>query len=85
MPPPAPRLAWLRRSVRAAKREVPISSVREGEVVGEHTVRFAGAAEELCLTHRALERGIFARGALAAGLWLAPNPGPLWHAGCHGF
>ena len=54
--------------------EIPISSVREGEVVGEHTVRFAGAAEELHLTHRALERGIFARGALAAGLWLASQP-----------
>jgi 4-hydroxy-tetrahydrodipicolinate reductase len=54
--------------------EIPISSVREGEVVGEHTVRFAGAAEELLLTHRALERGIFARGALAAGLWLASQP-----------
>jgi 4-hydroxy-tetrahydrodipicolinate reductase len=54
--------------------EVPISSVRQGEVVGEHTVRFAGAAEEICLTHRALERGIFARGALAAGLWLAAQP-----------
>ena len=54
--------------------EIPISSVREGEIVGEHTVRFAGVAEELRLTHRALERGIFARGALAAGLWLASQP-----------
>jgi 4-hydroxy-tetrahydrodipicolinate reductase len=54
--------------------EIPISSVREGEVVGDHTVRFAGAAEELRLTHRALERGIFARGALAAAMWLASQP-----------
>jgi 4-hydroxy-tetrahydrodipicolinate reductase len=54
--------------------EVPIASVREGDVVGEHTVRFADAAEEIRLTHRALERGIFARGALAAGLWLAAQP-----------
>jgi 4-hydroxy-tetrahydrodipicolinate reductase len=54
--------------------EVRISSVREGEVVGEHAVRFTGPAEELCLSHRALERGVFARGALAAALWLAPQP-----------
>lgn len=54
--------------------EIPISSIREGEVVGEHTVHFVGAAEQLRLTHRALERGIFARGALAAGLWLASQP-----------
>lgn len=49
----------------------PIASVREGEGVGEHTVRFAGSGEELTLTHRALERGVFARGALAAALWLS--------------
>lgn len=55
-------------------REAPITSVREGEVVGEHTVRLTGAGEELCLTHRALERGIFARGALAAALWLSSQP-----------
>jgi 4-hydroxy-tetrahydrodipicolinate reductase len=50
---------------------IPISSVREGEVVGEHTVRFTGPGEELALTHRALQRDIFARGALAAALWLS--------------
>jgi len=49
----------------------PIASVREGEVVGEHTVRFAGSGEELTLSHRALERDVFARGALAAALWLS--------------
>ena len=53
---------------------IRIASRREGEVVGEHTVRFAGAGEELVLGHRALERGVFARGALAAALWLAPQP-----------
>jgi len=42
--------------------------------VGEHTVRFAGPGEELTLTHRALERDIFARGALAAALWLSSQP-----------
>ena len=52
----------------------PIASVREGEVVGEHTVRFAGPGEELTLTHRALKRDIFARGALAAALWLSSQP-----------
>jgi 4-hydroxy-tetrahydrodipicolinate reductase len=54
--------------------QIPISSVREGDVVGEHTVRFSGAGEQLCLTHRALERSIFARGALAAALWLSSQP-----------
>lgn len=46
------------------------SSVREGEVVGEHTVRFSLDGEEFELVHRANDRSIYARGALAAGLWL---------------
>jgi 4-hydroxy-tetrahydrodipicolinate reductase len=54
--------------------QIPIASVREGDIVGEHTVLFADAGEELRLTHRALDRGIFARGALAAALWLASQP-----------
>jgi 4-hydroxy-tetrahydrodipicolinate reductase len=58
----------------AAGPEIPISSVREGELVGEHTVQFAGPGEELVLAHRASDRAIFARGALAAALWLAPQP-----------
>jgi len=34
-------------------------------------VLFCGAGEELVLTHRARERGVFARGALSAALWLS--------------
>jgi 4-hydroxy-tetrahydrodipicolinate reductase len=37
-------------------------------------VQFSAAGEELFLTHRATDRAIFARGALAAALWLAPQP-----------
>jgi 4-hydroxy-tetrahydrodipicolinate reductase len=53
---------------------VGVASQRSGEVVGEHTVRFSGPGESLELTHRAQDRAIFARGALAAALWLAPRP-----------
>lgn len=45
-------------------------SRREGEVIGEHTVTFRLAGECFDLAHRAADRGIFARGALDAGLWL---------------
>jgi 4-hydroxy-tetrahydrodipicolinate reductase len=54
--------------------EIGFASVRAGDVVGEHTVLFTGTGEELRLTHRANDRAIFARGALAAALWLAPRP-----------
>lgn len=44
--------------------------VRGGDIVGEHTALLAGPGERLELTHRATDRGVFARGALAAAAWL---------------
>lgn len=50
--------------------EIGFAVVRGGDIVGEHTVLFAGPGEELRLSHRAGERALFARGALRAALWL---------------
>jgi 4-hydroxy-tetrahydrodipicolinate reductase len=50
---------------------IGFSVVRAGDIVGEHTVVFAGAGERLELTHRATDRDVFARGALRAAEWLA--------------
>jgi len=56
--------------------QIPIQSIREGEVVGVHTVTFAQAGECLELTHRASSREIFARGALRAAQWVTgKSPG----------
>jgi 4-hydroxy-tetrahydrodipicolinate reductase len=56
--------------------ETPISSVRAGDIVGEHTVLYAGPHERVELTHRAHSRAVFAAGALRAALWLyAQKPG----------
>jgi len=49
--------------------DIGFASLRGGTVVGDHSVIFAGAGERLELSHRAEDRGIFARGALAAALW----------------
>lgn len=54
--------------------EIGFAVVRGGDIVGEHTVLFAGPGEELRLSHRAGERAIFARGALRAALWLVGRP-----------
>lgn len=51
--------------------EIGFAVVRAGDIVGEHTVLFAGSGESLTLAHRATDRGIFARGALEAAAWLA--------------
>ncbi len=53
---------------------IPIESHRQGEVIGEHEVTLEGPGERLRLAHEALDRGVFAQGALAAALWLASRP-----------
>ena len=60
------------------KIEIPIESIREGEVVGEHTVSFVEPGERLELTHRAGSREIFARGALRAAEWVVGKPARLY-------
>ena len=62
----------------AQKKEIPIHSIRENEVVGEHTVIFTGPGERLELTHRAASREIFARGALRAADWIMGKPPGLY-------
>ena len=56
--------------------EVGIHALRGGDVVGDHTVMFAALGERLELTHKASDRGIFARGALRAAQWVvSQKPG----------
>jgi 4-hydroxy-tetrahydrodipicolinate reductase len=49
--------------------DIGFATLRGGTVVGDHSVIFAGAGERLELTHRAEDRGIFARGAVQAAIW----------------
>jgi 4-hydroxy-tetrahydrodipicolinate reductase len=58
--------------------EIGFASLRGGDIVGEHTVSFTAPGEQLLLTHRALDRAIFARGALKAASWLAVQPVGLY-------
>jgi 4-hydroxy-tetrahydrodipicolinate reductase len=53
-----------------AAEEIGLHSVRGGDVVGDHTVIFAGVGERVELTHRASTRETFARGALRAAAWV---------------
>jgi 4-hydroxy-tetrahydrodipicolinate reductase len=72
----AKTLAEILKAVRNS--EIPIQSIREGDVVGEHNVIFSGPGESLELTHRAANRGIFARGALRAAKWIISKPPGLY-------
>lgn len=49
--------------------DIGFVSLRGGDVVGDHTVIFAGPGERIELTHRATDRSIFARGAVKAAMW----------------
>ncbi len=50
--------------------EIGIQTIRAGDIVGEHTVYFAGAGERLEITHRAHSRDNFAKGAVLAAAWV---------------
>ena len=59
-----------------ARGAIGFSSIRGGDVVGEHDVIFAAEGERIVLRHLATDRAIFARGALKAALWgLGKKPG----------
>jgi 4-hydroxy-tetrahydrodipicolinate reductase len=57
---------------------IGFASLRAGDVVGEHTALLAADGERLELTHRAQDRMVFARGALAAAAWLIGRPAGLY-------
>lgn len=53
-----------------------IQAIREGDVIGRHTIHFNGPNETITITHDATNRDLFARGALRAALWLCgQSPG----------
>lgn len=51
---------------------------RGGDVVGEHDVSFFGTGERLVLSHKATDRGLFARGAIRAAIWLKDREAGLY-------
>jgi len=58
--------------------DVPIDSIREGEIVGEHTITFDSELDMIEITHSAKTRDIFVRGALAAAKFVVGKPAGLY-------
>ncbi len=58
--------------------EIGMHAMRGGDVVGDHTVIFAGNGERVELTHQATSRETFARGALRAVRWVRGRPAGLY-------
>ncbi len=60
------------------RKELGISAVRGGTIVGDHDVIFAGTDEVITFSHRAYSRNVFAKGALQAAKYLAGRPAGLY-------
>ncbi|MCI9542235.1 MAG: 4-hydroxy-tetrahydrodipicolinate reductase [Lachnospiraceae bacterium] len=63
------------------KKEIGISAVRGGSIVGEHDVIFAGTDEVITLQHTAYSKAIFGKGAISAAKFLAGKPAGLYGMG----
>ncbi|MGH8528767.1 MAG: 4-hydroxy-tetrahydrodipicolinate reductase [Nevskiales bacterium] len=60
------------------RKTIGFSTIRGGDVVGDHTVMFLGAGERVEISHKASSRLTFAMGAMRAALWLAGKPAGLY-------
>lgn len=58
--------------------EIGIQTIRAADIVGEHTIYFAGTGERIELSHRAHTRDHFARGAAAAAAWIVGKPNGMY-------
>ena len=61
------------------KSEIGIHAVRGGNIVGEHTVIFAGCDEVIELKHSATSKEVFAVGALRAAMFMQNKPAGLYN------
>ena len=60
------------------RKTIGFSTIRAGDIVGEHTVMFADEGERVEITHKATSRMTFANGALRAAVWLKDKPNGLY-------
>jgi 4-hydroxy-tetrahydrodipicolinate reductase len=74
----AKRLVEILSHAREQRPPLSAQSIRAGDIVGEHTILFAGPGERLELTHRAASRETFAVGALRAARWVIDQPPGLY-------
>lgn len=60
------------------KKDIPMHSIRLGDIFGDHTVVFCGNSERIEIKHQAHSRDLFAVGALKAAKWIAGKPAGLY-------
>ncbi|MGR8941065.1 MAG: 4-hydroxy-tetrahydrodipicolinate reductase [Gammaproteobacteria bacterium] len=60
------------------RKTIGFSTIRAGDIVGDHTVMFADDGERVEITHKATSRITFANGAVRAAIWLKDKPSGLY-------
>lgn len=75
MDAPSGTALLLKAAIDGAGHDVPITSIRTGQMPGRHEVCIDGAYEQVLLVHDARSRRVFADGALRAALWLRGRTG----------
>jgi 4-hydroxy-tetrahydrodipicolinate reductase len=60
------------------RKTIGFATIRGGDIVGDHTVIFAGQGERLEITHKPSSRMTFASGAVRAAVWLGSRPAGLY-------
>ncbi len=63
--------AFRNRIIGKSRRKIDVASLRVGEVIGEHSIRFVSHAEEISFSHTANSRDLFAYGAIQAVRWIS--------------
>ena len=66
---------WVLEENKESNHELPIHSIREGEVPGTHSIHFQGANDLITIRHEALNRNGFALGAVVAAEWIVGKKG----------
>ena len=61
------------------KKTIGFETIRGGDIIGDHTVLFAGLGERIEISHKATDRMVFARGAVHAASWLAEQSPGLYN------
>ena len=75
---PSGTALFLANQLQTQDTQIPITSIREGEAFGTHEVILSTPDETITITHQALNRNVFAMGAIKAAMWLASQKNGLY-------
>ena len=67
---------FLNKKIFPYNKKINFNSIRKGEIIGEHEVKFSSGKEIITLNHEAFNRTLYSEGALSAARWLmSKKPG----------